>query len=193
MKALMVAVFTLASATAFANPNDPWGFNRQQAEQVSGQVAYSAGAFANTANQQCGTTSGALLVAARNFLDASNQFAYNTSWQDFYVLQGDLNQLESKYYNVKGRWQSSACRYNQTLVYWANQLDQQLAQLQGLFSYNPPPPPPTWYQCTASDDGWEEHWGGHTAGGYDQWSAQNAALNLCHQFHPGCHITRCWQ
>jgi hypothetical protein len=47
------------------------------------------------------------------------------------------------------------------------------------------------FSCTAVDDGWEEHAGGHRGIGESQYSAQQAALGDCYRHHSGCHITQC--
>ncbi len=49
------------------------------------------------------------------------------------------------------------------------------------------------WQCTAQDNGWEEHWGGHASQGNTQWAAQQAALNACQQIHGTCYVTECQQ
>lgn len=53
-------------------------------------------------------------------------------------------------------------------------------------------PHQTW-ECTAVDEGWEEHRQGHTAQGRDYNDAQDAALDLCERYHGRCEITNCRQ
>lgn len=50
------------------------------------------------------------------------------------------------------------------------------------------------WQCTAVDNGWEEHWGGHSAQGNTQWDAQRQALAICQKPygpHDRCNIQSC--
>ena len=49
------------------------------------------------------------------------------------------------------------------------------------------------WQCTAVDDGWEEHRGGHTGQGYSQQLAAQAALQACLSVHGSCSVTSCDQ
>jgi hypothetical protein len=49
------------------------------------------------------------------------------------------------------------------------------------------------FQCTAADQGWEEHRGGHTATGRTQYEASVAAAALCERYHGSCYVTRCTQ
>lgn len=47
------------------------------------------------------------------------------------------------------------------------------------------------WECSASDSGWEEHFGGHTATGYDQFEAQQNAIRECQRYHGRCRANRC--
>lgn len=47
------------------------------------------------------------------------------------------------------------------------------------------------FECTAADNGWEEHWGGHRALGRTQMAASRNALRECERFHGSCRVTRC--
>jgi hypothetical protein len=50
------------------------------------------------------------------------------------------------------------------------------------------------WQCTARDQGWEEHWGGHSGQGYSQAAAAQAALGVCQKPygpHDRCTVTEC--
>lgn len=47
------------------------------------------------------------------------------------------------------------------------------------------------YQCTATDNGWEEHAGGHVAYGRNLQQAQRLAIAECQSVHGSCRIRRC--
>lgn len=49
------------------------------------------------------------------------------------------------------------------------------------------------WECSAVDEGWEEHRGAHTAQGRDYNEAQWAALDLCERYHGRCVIQNCRQ
>ncbi len=44
-------------------------------------------------------------------------------------------------------------------------------------------------ECRASDRGWEEHRGGHTAQGFNEFAVRQRALNECQRFHGRCEVT----
>lgn len=54
-----------------------------------------------------------------------------------------------------------------------------------------PQPQPQTVKCVAVDTGWEEHYGGHVAYGYNIYSAQNNALSQCRRYHGSCRISSC--
>lgn len=54
--------------------------------------------------------------------------------------------------------------------------------------YPRPFPQPRYVQCTARDSGWEEHFGGHTATGYDYQTTYLRALNQCRRSHGRCYV-----
>ncbi len=45
------------------------------------------------------------------------------------------------------------------------------------------------WKCTAMDQGWEEHWGGHTAYGRNKQRTRRKALNDCLAHHGSCSVT----
>lgn len=50
----------------------------------------------------------------------------------------------------------------------------------------PPQPAPQSYTCTASDKGWEEHWGGHSASNWNLEQATGQACAECKRAHGRC-------
>lgn len=50
----------------------------------------------------------------------------------------------------------------------------------------------SYFVCEARDDGWEEHWNGHSASGWTRIQARNQALRECQRYHGACHIVSCY-
>lgn len=55
----------------------------------------------------------------------------------------------------------------------------------------PPPRNYGYWVCSANDSGWEEHYGGHSGSGRNQYEARQRALGICLQSHGNCFISNC--
>ena len=45
------------------------------------------------------------------------------------------------------------------------------------------------WTCTARANGWEQHWGGHSASARRKWRARERAMRRCERVHGSCYVS----
>ena len=91
-----------------------------------------------------------------------------------------LNQIVSNIYRVPPRVQDTLQRKTR-----------QAQRLRSILNQGGGHGPGGLIKCTAVDNGWEEHFGGHSAYGRTIYEAQRAAIRSCERVHGSCRISRC--